>query len=341
VSKALSALSTRARQALGASLVVLATVGGGSLECSRGDLTPMERQGHQLYGRMCAVCHGMNGEGYKADNAPRLRHPDFLASATDAYLNTAIANGRRDTVMSAWATMRGGPLDTDDVQAVVAFMRRWDYRKHPDLDQKPLHGDTKRGEQIYEKECAKCHGAKGTGGPNVHIGGREIISTASNGFLRYAVANGRQGTAMPSFQKKLGEQGINDVVALLRSWGTPPPPPPMPPPARPPPLPLGPVPMNPKGPEPVGFVAYPGSTHVDDIKAQLERHARMAILDARAPITPTITSRAPSACPFTTRARTSTSFRRTCGSSRIARAPAPSPACSRPLFKHTVSRKSP
>src|SRR5690242_11137186 len=108
-------------------LAVLATVGGGSLECSRGALTPYEQRGHRLYGRMCSVCHGASGEGYKADNAPRLRHPDFLASASDAFLNTAIATGRRDTVMSAWATSRGGPLEPDDVQAVVAFLRTWDY----------------------------------------------------------------------------------------------------------------------------------------------------------------------------------------------------------------------
>src|SRR5580765_5394055 len=130
--------SSARRQFLVGALAVLATVGGGALECSRGDLTPVERHGNQLYGRMCAVCHGMNGEGYKADNAPRLRHPDFLASATDSFLNTAIASGRRDTVMSAWSISRGGPLDTDDVQAVVAYLRKWDYRKHPDLDRKAL-----------------------------------------------------------------------------------------------------------------------------------------------------------------------------------------------------------
>lgn len=271
------------RQLLVGTLAVLATIGGGSLECSRGDLTPFERHGHQLYGRMCSVCHGASGEGYKADNAPRLRHPDFLASATDSFLNTAIASGRRDTVMSAWSTARGGPLDNDDVQALVAFLRRWDYRSRPDLDRRPLHGDATRGKPIYDKHCVKCHGEKGVGGPNIHIGGRELMSTADNGFLRYAIANGRRGTAMPAFAKTLGEQGIDDVITLLRTYAVPPPPPAPPPPARPPPLPLGPVPLNPKGPEPIGFVVYPGTTHVDDVKAQLERHARMVILDARTP----------------------------------------------------------
>jgi len=41
--------------------------------------------------------------------------------------------------------------------------------------------------------------------------------------------------------------------------------------------------LNPKGPEPVGFSATPAFTSADVVKVQLDRGARMAILDARAP----------------------------------------------------------
>ncbi|MGH7280165.1 MAG: rhodanese-like domain-containing protein, partial [Polyangiaceae bacterium] len=50
-----------------------------------------------------------------------------------------------------------------------------------------------------------------------------------------------------------------------------------------PPLPLGPVPLNPKGPEPEGFRTAPGTTSADVIKRELDRGAKMAVLDARAP----------------------------------------------------------
>jgi cytochrome c oxidase cbb3-type subunit 3 len=43
------------------------------------------------------------------------------------------------------------------------------------------------------------------------------------------------------------------------------------------------VPLNPHGPDPIGFKPFPGTTPADTIKAELDRHARMAILDARAP----------------------------------------------------------
>ena len=75
------------------------------------------------------------------------------------------------------------------------------------------------------------------------------------------------------------------MVALLRSWQANPPPqaPRREVPARAPPLPLGPVPLNPRGPEPVGLKPNGGYTPADAIKAQLDRGARMGILDARAP----------------------------------------------------------
>src|SRR4051812_22737780 len=44
------------------------------------------QRGAQLYTSMCAVCHGSQGEGYRADNAPALHQQDFLASTSDVYL---------------------------------------------------------------------------------------------------------------------------------------------------------------------------------------------------------------------------------------------------------------
>jgi cytochrome c oxidase cbb3-type subunit 3/ubiquinol-cytochrome c reductase cytochrome c subunit len=90
---------------------------------------------------------------------------------------------------------------------------------------------------------------------------------------------------MPAFGAKLGDAAIEDVLAFIRSWQTPPTasaaPPPLPP-ARPAPIPLGPVPLNPNGPEPIGFNAQPATTKAQVIKEQLDRGAKMALLDARA-----------------------------------------------------------
>ena len=230
---------------------------------------------------MCAVCHGANGEGYKADQATRLAQPDFQGSVSDEYLREAIKNGRLGTTMSAWWKDRGGPLTREDVDELVKFLRTW--RKGPSstLDERSLGGDLDRAEITFARECVRCHGVKGIGGPNVHIGNPQLLQTATNGYLRYAIKNGRPGTAMPSFATKLADGEVEDLALLLRSWASPPPPPPAP--APPPPIPLGPVPQNPKGPEPIGFKVHPGMTSVEVVHAELQRGARMALLDARAP----------------------------------------------------------
>jgi cytochrome c oxidase cbb3-type subunit III len=238
-------------------------------------------KGAELYGRMCSVCHGANGEGYKADNAPRLAQPDFQSSVTDQYLREAITNGRMGTTMSAWSKDRGGPLAPADVEELIKFLRTWSKTPRVVLDERAPSGDAARGDAIYQRECFRCHGIKGIGGPNIHVGNPQMLQTAGNGYLRYAIKHGRPGTAMPAFETTLGDAGIEDVTALLRVWASPPPPPPAPVP--PPPIPLGPVPLNPKGPEPIGFKPTPATTPMAVIHAQLERGARMAILDARAP----------------------------------------------------------
>jgi cytochrome c oxidase cbb3-type subunit 3/ubiquinol-cytochrome c reductase cytochrome c subunit len=237
--------------------------------------------GRELYTRMCAVCHGEKGEGYKADQAPRLAQPDFLASVSDDFLRGAVTNGRSGTTMSAWGQSKGGPLTPNDVNAVVKFVRSWQKEPNAKLDNRPLSGDAERGTQLFTQHCESCHGVRGVGGPNLHIAGPELLAGASNGFLRYAIERGRPGTTMQSFAKKLDKQAIDDVIVALRSWHRPAAVPETPP--RVPPIPLGPVPLNPKGPEPHDFNAHPGVTSVDVVHKELARGARFGILDARAP----------------------------------------------------------
>ena len=274
----------RYRSLLEGALVVLACVASGTLECGGVVPTPQERHGEQVYARMCAVCHGPTGQGYAADQAPALANRTFQASVSDSFLRAAIASGRSGTTMSAWATARGGPLGGGEVEALVASLREWRQEPRPVLDERPLSGDAPRGEELYKRECVQCHGAQGTGGPNIHIGNYDLLSTASNGFLRYAIREGRPGTAMVSFASKLGDQGVEDILTALRLWQSRGAAIAHPAAPRPPPLPLGPVPLNPRGPEPVGFRATPLTTGADIIKGQLVDHgARMGILDARAP----------------------------------------------------------
>src|SRR6266540_1396276 len=254
-----------------------------SVACSSYEPTRGQRRGGQLYHRMCAVCHGPTGAGYRADQAPAVTHPEFLGSVSNDFLRRAIAGGRSGTTMSAWASERGGPLAAADVDALITFMRAWQRRARPTLDEGAPAGDAVRGNEIYARECARCHGPRGTGGPYVNIGEPGLLSTASNGFLRHAIRHGRPGTPMEGFAPSLGDTAIEDILAFMRTWQPPPSHTPPTPPSKALPLTLGPVPLNPQGPEPIGFKPHPATTKADVIKGQLDRHAKMALLDARAP----------------------------------------------------------
>src|SRR5258707_9281309 len=102
-------------------LILVVSVAIGALGRDTGIDRGSDRRGGHLYQRMCAVCHGATGAGYKADQAPAITHPEFLASATDVYLRQAIGNGRVGTTMSAWSIERGGPLAANDIDAIVTF----------------------------------------------------------------------------------------------------------------------------------------------------------------------------------------------------------------------------
>jgi cytochrome c oxidase cbb3-type subunit 3/ubiquinol-cytochrome c reductase cytochrome c subunit len=241
---------------------------------------PTAARGAELYARMCAVCHGADGEGYKADQATALAQPDFLASVSDDFLGFAIAEGRPGTPMSAWFVGRGGPLLEADVRALIAFLRSWQKQPSVVLDEHRATGDRARGKALFKQTCESCHGAKG---PNVRIRDRAWLAHASVGFLRHAIRKGRAPTTMPGFESSLGEPGIEDVLAYLTSLPAWPTPGELSAAQQPPPLPLGPVPLNPKGPAARGFHVYPEMTPVDVVHAQLVRKARMALLDARVP----------------------------------------------------------
>jgi len=264
-------------------LVVLACVASGTLECGGKTMTANEARGAALYDRMCAVCHGLQGQGYVADNAPAITNPHFLSMVTDAYLDTAIGNGRAGTTMSAWSRMRSGPLGYPEVTSIVAYLRTFETLPKATGEGTASGGDARRGEKVYATQCIGCHGDHGTGGPYVHIGNPDLLGSAGNGMLRATIHDGRPGTPMPSFAEKLSHDDIEDVIALLRQWQGQAPAAPVAVPGKMPPLPLGATPLHPKGPEPNDFKASPGTTPADIVKRELDRGAKMGLLDARAP----------------------------------------------------------
>ncbi|MFQ5592564.1 MAG: c-type cytochrome [Anaerolineae bacterium] len=182
--------------------------------------------GQALYARMCALCHGDQGQGYTAPGSVALANPTFLAIADDTYLFENTARGRPGTRMSAWAESHGGPLSDEQVRAIVGYMRQWQTETSVDVSDASVDGDPGRGAEVYAMNCAVCHGEAGEGldeSPAAPDGAPSLnnpvfLSTASDGFIQYSIAEGREETPMPAYTGALTEQEIDDLVVLIRSW---------------------------------------------------------------------------------------------------------------------------
>lgn len=242
------------------------------------DAAVLADRGKMLYGRYCDFCHGAEGHGYAADEAPALANDDLLAIASDEYLRDAILKGRPGTTMSAWGMGRGGPVGADDAAAIVVFLRGWQKRPNEKLEKRTVEGDAARGEKLYAAQCAKCHGAKGTGGKYNALANPELLAAASDELLAYTIEHGRSGTPMPAFAQ-LKKQDVDDLLTLLRTWQKAPdtkidlPPKPGE---------LKNVVINPKGPDPTTFKEGADFIPVDAVKKEVDRGAAMIIVDARA-----------------------------------------------------------
>jgi cytochrome c oxidase cbb3-type subunit 3/ubiquinol-cytochrome c reductase cytochrome c subunit len=268
--------------------LAIALLGGCASKHSKAadSANPIVAKGAQQYARLCATCHGKEGNGYIADNAPSLKTTTFLSSASDAFLRAAITRGRPGTAMAGYGRVLGGPLEPADVDAIITFLRVGGPAPVT-LPARPAMGDAKAGKVIYDSMCMRCHGTPAQRSSAVHLANPILLQTANDSFLRYAIENGRPPTSMVPWQGTLRPQQIDDVIAYVRTFATPsavaavPAPAPAPPPK---PLPRkGPIVLNPKGRAPDFKLKEDRYVGIDDVKRAMDEKRRMIITDARPP----------------------------------------------------------
>lgn len=83
----------------------------------------LAEEGSSIWETSCAACHGVNGEG---KIGPALNSKQFLQSATDDQATSLISVGIPGSQMSAYSLDHGGPLTSEQIKSVVAFIRAWE-----------------------------------------------------------------------------------------------------------------------------------------------------------------------------------------------------------------------
>lgn len=179
------------------------------------------------YQKYCALCHAENREGYAADNAPSLKSHSLLASSkSNNFMRYTIQFGRANTAMGGYLDDQGGPLEYIEIEQLLQWLyEEADVKKGVKISREPVVGSIELGKKVYNNNCAVCHGANGEGVSAPALGNAMLLATATDGFLKYAIENGRDGTPMIAYKNILSEEEINGVTAFLRSrasgWNAP------------------------------------------------------------------------------------------------------------------------
>ena len=79
--------------------------------------------------------------------------------------------------------------------------------------------------QLYEQNCAGCHGVDGKGGASIALANPVFLAIADDNVIRRTASNGVPGTPMPAFAQSAGgmltEKQIDALVSGIRSWAKP------------------------------------------------------------------------------------------------------------------------
>lgn len=118
------------------------------------------------YGKLCATCHGLAGEGQ--DAMPALDHPALTEAQPDALFRT-IARAAHGTGMAAWHKSEGGVLNDYQINQLVTLIQHADWNAvrqvalENDLGEKPVTAQ-EMGEAFMWMEnsddphsCVACH----------------------------------------------------------------------------------------------------------------------------------------------------------------------------------------
>jgi len=183
--------------------------------------------GHALYTKHCSVCHNVNGmggiglplSGEKVEHFPR------------DYLFKTVRLGREGRIMPAF-----NKLSDAQINAIVDYIFSWKKKSAIDTySTKPVKGDIKNGQKLFQQKCAACHGKDGKSeglGTGV-TASRErkfqvvppalnnpgFLASANDDWIRQTIKNGRPGTIMPSQSVlQITDKQLNDIVSYVRSF---------------------------------------------------------------------------------------------------------------------------
>jgi len=171
----------------------------------------------------CAACHGQNGEGNMAMNAPSLAGlPDWYIQRQLKHYKDGIRGAHeKDTFGRQMAPMAGVLFDDASVRNVTAYIETLE----PPAPPSTVDGDPERGKSHYNS-CSACHGANAQGNYALQA---PSLAGQDDWYLKRQLENFRLGIRGSHNQDTYGhqmvlmarslqnEESINDLLAYLNT----------------------------------------------------------------------------------------------------------------------------
>jgi mono/diheme cytochrome c family protein len=184
--------------------------------------TPLEL-GQQLFAQNCSACHGDFGEGgpnptRRDDVIAPISSSEYLQTRDDATLRAIISQGQPNFGMSPFGSAYGGPLDDDEIDAIVGYIRSWEQNPPVDLPPAVAEGALAgSGAEIFANVCAQCHGPEGEGLIGPSLRDKAFQSQYSDQQIFTTISDGHEATPMIAWGGILSSEQIQELVTFIRS----------------------------------------------------------------------------------------------------------------------------
>ena len=177
--------------------------------------------GQDLYTENCADCHGGLGEGGHNPARPDdiiapISTGEYLKTRDDFTLRNIIAQGQPNFGMSPFGSAFGGPLDDDEIDALVTYIRSW--QNDPPVDLPPeVSAETLvlSGFEIYSEICAQCHGPTGAGDVGPSLRDASFRNSSSSQEIFETISEGHDATEMIAWGSILTGEQIDQLVKFI------------------------------------------------------------------------------------------------------------------------------
>ena len=195
---------------------------GYTLEAASG--APLE-VGQQLFAQNCATCHGDFGEGgpnptRPDDVIPPISSAEYLKTRDDATLRAIITQGQPNFGMSPFGVASGGPLDDQDIDAIVTYIRAWQANPPvelpPEVAERPA---SVTAAEVFTNLCSQCHGQQGEGGIGPSLSDPGFLAGNTDQQLFDTINLGHGATTMIAWGGILTSDQIQQLVSLIRELG--------------------------------------------------------------------------------------------------------------------------